>query len=453
MTTNVAVPVPAPVVTTKSKVTLADHLELRNLPLATTPAGKNFAIKSLHPADSEIKTCRGPGGVLPTLSIACDAVDTFPFPANAVGCTVIQTPNPFCPVGVYFTDADNTSVESWSFTNTALDCPGWLRNSANIAAASSVGLQTWDRKIEKYRVLAQSVTVDVIAPALSDQGTIVSAQYDACPRTAQFSYMDPTQTTGLLACDAWFYGPPPSSGQLLMGTSAYTAKAREGFYQPLKIGKFKWRNVRDNFVQMEDQGGMNQAHSCPHKMYNYPILVGSNAPVGTNQFALPKPTSNAVGITIIEGTAGNPQVSIRLRFRQVCEILPRLGGTLAPLAEAAYPPDELSYRMISEIAGRMKDAYPASYNDLGKLVNTITNIGKSVLKYADPILDAVGLVPGVGNIVTGIRKGVNIANAARKLFDEPGSKTPGKPPAAKPKPKGPKRAPRRARKANPPARK
>lgn len=414
--TNIAVPEPAPVVVTTKGVTLADQMQLRNLPLATTPAGKNFAIKTLHPADHEIKAARAPGGLLPSLAISADLIDTVPFPAGAASCYIVQIPNPAVPLSIVFVDAMDQYVDHYVWANSALGGRGLLHAPSNY----QVIMGFWDnvqKQVEAYRVTSQSVTVDVIAPMVADQGTIVSAQFTKTPLT-----MSPSIVHGnnkmTMAADVWAYDDVASANALLMGTSAYTSKAREGFYQPLKIGKYKFVNATDGMIQLKCPTTKGVVMSDQDLKYsNFPTYF-NNILLTADDTPTPKPTSDVVGITWIEGTAGHPSVSLRLRARQVIEIIPTLGSTYAPMAEAPYPPDELAFKMVREIGARMKDAYPASYNDWGALKDTILKIGKSVLKYADPVLDVIQTIPGVGNAVSAIRGGVKLAQGVSGIIGQ-----------------------------------
>lgn len=421
LVTNVAVPVPAPVVATASKVSLADHLDLRNLPLATTPGGRTFAIKSLHPADSEIKCARGPGGIVPSVAISYDAVDTIPFPVGAVKALFLQTPNPIYPASLVFFDATNTYIDHYLWQNAAVGGLGLLHQPAN-ATQLLDPLSQFRINIDKYRVTAQSITCDVIAPAVADQGTILSAQWVDAPATLQPSCFDvtsgnpgtiPSKITFM--CDWWLYHTLPTADKYLMATSAYSSKAREGFYQPLKIDKFKFVSSDDGVWFGTDSSEQEVANELPTLLGNYPIWFNHFDPSHATLKPLLKPSGHIVGGTWIEGTAGNPNVSLRVRVRQNMEVIPVLGKLYAPLAEAPLPPDELCYKMIREISGRMKDGYPASYNDLGKLKDTILKIGKSVLKYADPVLDVMSVIPGVGPIASGAKLATQFASGLAKI--------------------------------------
>lgn len=409
---------------TTTKVTLADHLDLANLPLATTPGGRNFALKALHPAESTIKSSRAPGAIVPTVAIACDMVDTIPFPPGAVGAVIQQWPHLTHPMSVTFIDATQTQIGYYVWQNAAIGGGAHPAvNPANWAAIADWSREV-DQTIQGYRITSQSITTDVIAPSVANQGTIVSAQFEMRPATRQLSFWD--ADNGNInyknVVDLWCYNKPPESSQLLMGTSAYTSQATSGFYQPLKLSRFKFVNMNDTMLAVSDAVNDRLSQILSVKSPTFPVNLGGFSMAAADA-PLVKPSSYGVGMTYIEGTAGNPQVSLRIRFRQVAEIIPMLGGVYAPLAEAPLPPDELAFKMVAEIGARMKDAYPASYNDMGTLINAIKKIGKSVLKYADPVLDMVSLVPGAGTIAGGAKMALNLGKGIATLASAKSSKT------------------------------
>jgi hypothetical protein len=422
-------------------------MDLRNLPLAATPAGKAFAIKCLHPADHEIKTVRGPGGRVPSVGIASDMVETIAWPAGATYARIVQLANPAYPLFVDFRDAADANVKWYAWANAALGGPGVQENPTT--PAKYAWMQGIANRIVAHRVMAQSVTCDVIAPAVANQGTIVSAQMSLPPQTVNFSsgnYDGSWALTGVNhVCDGYIYPwPPPTSAQLLMGTSAYTSRAVDGFYQPLKLDRFKFINTYDNFLPLNGVPDQVGTPNVSTGMGQWPYYLPGNV-YNMASASFPKPSSNIVGITFIEGTAGNPSVSLRLRCRQVLEIVPKIGSTMAPLAEAPFPPDELAYKMVVEIGARMKDAYPASYNSLGKLRETIAKIGKAVLKYADPVLDVMSVIPGVGSVASGLKVASKVGKSIMAGIDKLDGTGEVRKPLPAPRQQAPRQAQSRAR--------
>lgn len=421
---SAAPPTTAPVVVTKTAVTLADHLDLRNLPLATTPGGKNFALKCLHPAESEIKVNRGPGGSLPSVGMNFDFIKTIPVPLNTVNCYIVQTANPLVPLMLDFLDSQGTSVGRAAYTNTAFGLSGYKTAWSSYGGLIPTTVNNYLEWVDDYRVTAQSLTLDYIAPMVADQGTITAAQFTHKPVTqspASCTFRDSQGTPPYAmqsynsVADTWFYEPMPDPQTLLMGTSAYTAKLREGVYQPLKLTKFKWVNARDRFVPLNSRSavtGMIVREAVPSVPGSiaavFPYMI-SDTPLATDA-PLVKPSCHTVGLVHISGmgVTSTNNVSLRIRFRQCIEMHVTPGSLWSPMTEAPYPPDRLAYEMVAEIFGRMKDGYPASYNDLGKLKDTIGKLGNELIQYVDPVLDVLGMVPGVGSVASGLKTAMKV---------------------------------------------
>lgn len=80
--------------------------------------------------------------------------------------------------------------------------------------------------------------------------------------------------------------------------------------------------------------------------------------------------SNA-GIIFFDGLTTGVGSTLRIRLRYTIEMRPAPGTTYSSMVEVPPAPDELAFRMITEVQARMADAYPASYNDSGKLLDFI----------------------------------------------------------------------------------
>lgn len=409
-----------PVVVSRGKISLADHLKLNELPLATTPGGKNFALKALHPSEHTIKSARVPGSNVPSVAVCWDSVNTVNITnANSVA-SISQTANPICPVVMSVKDGGTTTF--YDFFNTVLTGEALVPGPSASQVRSIVGNVT---KFEKYRVTSQSVTVELIAPQLADQGTITAAQFAVEPTTVQ-----PTTVSGATSLvvfpDVWVYRPLPQPGMWLLGTSAYTSKAREGVYQPLKLDKFDWVSAYDVVSMFDDSVGRGNFQLNLTDRLEFPYM--SNRTAVANQSDLDfimRPSSDTVGVIQVAGIAAT--ASLRIRIRQVVELTGTPDSFFAPMFEAPLPPDELSQKMYFEISARMADAYPASYNDLGKLRDIIYKVGKKVLPFAEPLLDVasgfggpIGLLASAGKALlptaqAGIAKEREKRKAQKKL--------------------------------------
>lgn len=97
-----------------------------------------------------------------------------------------------------------------------------------------------------------------------------------------------------------------------------------------------------------------------------------------------------------------------------CQVQPGTVLTSHQMLSPKYDRGALdTYFMISR---EMKDAYPADYNEEGKILGTIARIAKTVSPY-------LGMVPGIGGILSPLASGVgSAASALDSLFNKEGQK-------------------------------
>lgn len=416
-------PVSPPIVVTNKKVTLADHLDLRNLPLATTPGGKNFALKALHPSEHTIKAARVPGGNKMSVAIHMDAVGTFSVPDllkthSGNMWRITQSPNIACPCLVECLTSDYAPVVNYDFMNSAL---GGQVMGANPGCTQLDGFfeNNIAGKIREYRITSQSVTVELVAPALADQGTIISAITDNPPQTFSFVYQGATPNDPIsLQPDIHLFKKPPTDDKLLLGANTYTGKARDGVYQPLKISSFKWRNARDPaFFANTDDDETYRYNVSYQDTLQWPIYCNNTDSTFWNKTPVwPKMCGNLWGITYLKGMSND--ASIRVRVRQVMEITAPVSTVYAPLLEPALPPDELAMKMYFEISSKLADGYPASYNDLGWLKDLIGKMAKAFSPLVDPALSIASNLPVVGPVVSMVKGAVTAGKEIKKAVQE-----------------------------------
>lgn len=410
---------------TTSGVTLADKLRLKDLPLATTPGGKNFVLKALHPSEHTIKSARVPGGNELSVALCSDQVYTFPITHANSGMDILLTPNVIIPASCKLW-SDGDPEKHYNMYNAAFG--GTVVENPNSGPASAMIFQL-SGLIRQYRITAQSVTVELIAPTLTDQGTITAFQGVNPPLTGNLStfVVDGSNpiTAARVGQDILVYPELPDSSSGILGSSAYTSKARDGCYMPLKLQKFKWYNFSDRAIFMSWPGvdpvsDIPYALNCTNAL-DYPYYEARGNLVAWKGLpSMPKLCGDTYGKIVVAGLAAG--VSLRIRVRQVIEIVVPPGTTYAPLVEVSLPPDELALRMYKEISARMMDAYPASYNDLGKLFSTIKGMAQKILPFVDPLLEVISKMPGyvgdLGEIGKGVatlaKEGVQIARKRRK---------------------------------------
>lgn len=396
-----AAPTPSPVTPSQMASSLRSHLKLDDLPLASTDAGKEFAIKALHPAENSIKAVRCPiGGNHPTAVAQLDAVFTLPVTNSSL--TVAMTSDPVCPLSISVPTSAST-MSHYNWYSTLLSGAGLVTEpTSDVHNALTLQLA---ELAQQYRVNALSVTAHLIAPDLANQGFITAAQYTSTPQCTVRLQSDATANAQPM--QMWARRPPATASQVIQGTTAYTGQAKEGVYIPYKISNMgKWRSTTDLRCQYE-------AGTTIPALPGQPLAVAagySGFPYNVACLALDTQVAPAAAyhpqdwncaMAWFTGLSVSPAVAVQFRIRQVIELVPWPSTAYASLAEPPLPEDELAVKMYLEVSAKMKDAYPASYNDFAKLRSVISSLAKRVLPYVDPALTLLSSVPGIPGLVAG----------------------------------------------------
>lgn len=402
LSSSIQPPEPA-VIRVGNKISLADHLDLHNLPMAATAGGKSFAIKALHPAEATIRAVRLPGGNRASTCVTCDMIETIPVADPNLFTTIYSFASPSVPVTYCIGTAEGLMDKTFgAFGNSAF---GSAHATSPNAAFYDAATALIAAACEQYRVLAQSVTVELVAPALQNQGTIICSQVTEKPQKFHAGSLQ-SNGYGMLPYDvappAVLYDRPPTSAKMLLGTNAYTSTALEGVYAPLKLSKLRFKTSNRPSICYGAINGV----SVPTKHFSlnavniqsfpYPGLDYSADISLFQSWSCPEYTK-----IVIAGLAAG--VALRVRVRQCLEIIPYPGTVYASLVSAPLPPDEISLKMYFEISGKMKDGYPASYNDLGKLRDFVDKAARELLPFVDPALDGLlsisSMIPGAAPFV------------------------------------------------------
>jgi len=388
---------------------LKEHLNLASLPLANTQEGRDFVMKALHPSDHEVKAARVPGGTDNTLALAIDQVFTYNPSEFSYGGTELNIqlfPNVMRPLVLQHRIAGSGGHEELrlvgGFEPPALGGRGFVTDPMTAAEAMAYYNNVRDN-FEVLRITSESVTVNYVAPALSNQGSVVAAQFASAPMHTPM-YLAKIQAPGpaKFIGTPWegtayaynyfdIYDPMNKKSQLMSGTRAYTAKAVDGVYLPLRLTDFNWHSVANESckgrwycVNPVTNTQQNTPMDVMSTLYDYHPLDLQGELINSDALVL-SDMGQTMGHIIFDGQASEG-VSYQIRIRMTIEARVRPGSTYAPLCQAPPLPDELALKMYPEIAGRMKNAYPASYNDWDGLKSTIKGIARGILKVADPII-------------------------------------------------------------------
>jgi len=387
---------------------LKEHLNLESLPLASSEEGKKFVMKALHPADHEIKATRVPGGIDNTVALAIDQLFDIPLDHD---CTrLILAP---CLETPFMVEAFNYDGEGnpRPYAGLSVFQPPAFGGGGLVSYNDATSLMGPRDNFESIAITSESFTAEFIAPALSNQGAVCSAQFPHKPQLVSVASGDALTAEG----DMNVYSIPfcifdnyPEKAACLSGTRAYSGKLTGGVYVPLRLTSFKQRYINDSFCRGYAQPGAQNRDggAIPRRTFGGVGYMSDRVGMGL-MYERILPLGNTWSVTYLDGYAKG-QVSLRVRFRMTVEGRVYPGSSYAPLAEPPPVPDDVALKMYREIAGRLTNAYPASYNDWNKLKGTVLSLASKLL---------TNVAPWVKTAVKGLPYGSALSMLADPLID------------------------------------
>lgn len=335
-------------------------------------------------------------------------------------------------------------------------------------------------QFERWREVYAGVTVYQDGPTLSDQGTVAACQYgfdgnvsNAAQRWETSAGSNITFGSSARGLVQYPSNKLPSYEMSQAMPNAYFNQSKFGVYMPLRLGPNHqvWKSQADilNFVASRGQfTGSTYYPQVPFQeftgiqgiqipaitpdylhmffpaqdalgdaanMRGYPphpqlysacyvadgTLLTSKATGMSSLCEMMPQLANNVGAICFRNMA--VATGLQLYFRVGLEAQCRLGSSFAPYLKVAPAYDPLAVENYYRISRELKDAYPADFNDLGKLWDTIKSVARSVIP---SITRGLSFVPGpVGMIAQGVGALVN------PLLEGGGNTAPrDKPPAA-----------------------
>lgn len=388
---------------------------MASLPLANTEEGKRFVVKALHPADHELKTQQVPKGTNNTVCVTLD--EAFDIAPQGHLVRLITYPHPIAPVVVEVDTAnDGTFSTRRVFVSTA-----WGGNNTGLVNQMAMSpITALSTSVEAGRITHQSVTCELVAPALANQGRVASAQYTLY---SQRAYANTTFTGagnsilggGTLVKMYYVYDKPPEYESLLAGHRAFTSQATSGAYVPLRLtDEFGWHATNDICGGLFVGKGSDNPPFNPNDLCNVVArdLIPNGISASTGYF--PMMWGTTASVTYFSGLDVNANIHVRIRQGTECRTRP--GTVLAGLSQVPPLADPLALKMYDEIAGRMEDAYPASYNDWATLKKKIASIGRAVLPFAEPLVAAATSALPMGGVISPIATQI-VRGVRQKLED------------------------------------
>lgn len=266
-------------------------------------------------------------------------------------------------------------------------------------------LTTINQNVREARLAYFGATVELQAPALSDQGTLNCVQYEV-PDDDFCACMPNTVSNAVRALKKikvthWDQFASFDSIQSL--PNAYTGRARDGVYTPMKLSPedLHFRNMRCTEAVHTDYDASTTSYAtdtlsittstsltgpigCCRDL-NIPNL----AQVGTaiQDERLPRLT-NRISHICVRGMA--PTSSLYVTVRSGYEITVSPGSIYSPYVRNPVALDRTALDAYFGISRQLADAYPADYNSLGTLLPIIASIASEVLP---------SLVPKVAEVV------------------------------------------------------
>jgi len=307
---------------------------------------------------------------------------------------------------------------------------------------------------EKWRMVYCGATAYQDGPALSNQGTVAAAQFTAMPRL----FTATTSMGGLGAgglegqplatklVESWQAGDTPDFTALQSMPNAYFGESKDGCYMPLRLSANhqEWHGPNDNHMLATlhnplsgyIQSGAsttqtdlaaafpmisaNNSEACysndltaliagwtSSRMKNsswlpdatgYGCIVDGNTIAGSATVTklvgslVNAPCNDLAGRMCFRGLSVSTQVVVYLRVG--FEVMVQPGTSYAPYLRLSPVYDPAALVSYYKISRELKDAYPADYNDEGKLWDTIKSAARVVLPAAG------ALIPGMAPLAS-----------------------------------------------------
>jgi len=415
----------------------------KNLVMGATDTGKSWCIKALHPSDP-LTEVRGIPDKSAVPSVFLNYQSTFTLSPPGTGFPTWQFDSALVPHPITF-----MSVAK-AYTNLSSASAVALSNQQITGATHTAKYQTFKTMCERWRLAYMSVTVYQDAPSLSDQGTIVVCQLPIQPKHSAtgFSlapYSTPPGSNWAYLCpitEGFTDSDLPSFERSQAMPNAYFSRSKEGAYVPLKLTKTcqKWHSQSDSVLSALDNSTTAVLGASPLATYfksasaTFPPIVADlaayNAAVGgvyphfdlhpvmmvasltdgiitaPNVF-LGDATSAMCNDNWAHISARNLSTSTSYSFfiRAGFEVQVQPGSVLSPDLKISPMYDEDALKSYFMISREMKDAYPADYNDLGKIWNVIKGVASTVAPYISKIPGPIGAITrGYQAMVPGFKK-------------------------------------------------
>lgn len=408
--------------------------------LSSTPEGRAWVTKALHPADP-ITDCRGipDESNAPTVVVTYNTVQRLSFSAAGPswGFDLTVMPNVICQGFARVYDSTGVTVGLVNFLNQGLTPPG-------VPAPSYAQLLAQFRSmgIEAHRLVYMGVTAYQDGPALADQGTIVGAQWEVARKKYCTTFVNgaglgthgPLATRRAVTYQDSDFAQYERSQYL---PNAYFSMSKAGAYLPLRLQGRSWVTDADLELPLVEASlfpGRDDMNYIPAAAPGTPTapfpaldpVWYEGATGALHGDSVYRPLNHIWGGLSARNLS--PQTSFAFYYRVAIEC--RVSPTSVFASQVRMSPmyDPTALAAYVRISRELKDAYPADYNDLGKIWEVIKQAARVVL----PVISGLGPIGAAvgagGSAALGLVDAIRARREAAKATGGRGEAD--KPPAA-----------------------
>lgn len=387
---------------------LGDLVRAQTRSLGDTEAGREWCLKALHPSDPIADPGGYPDGTTGS-SIQMNYQSTYTLrpQTGATGTwsfDLTLLPNPIQFAATLIKDSVSTDGKWSDMMNTQLVGGTFAQKMASLTSMSNM-----------WRLTHMSITIIQDGPDLANQGTLVASQCVAKPTIASFGMTNNDGSVKYLTNQTQCFRATdqPTFNVMQAMPNAYYGKSKDGCYLPLRLDDIRWRGqdtCRFNYGNLitNEVGGYPIANSASLSTWPYTAaqrLYTSAGNLGGD--LVPESCNSKFGYVSVQNLSVQTSMSVFIRAGYEFQCPPASLLSSQQKLCAVYDPRAIeSYQAI---VMTLKDAYPADYNDLGKLWESIKSgirtVIPHVVKYgrlALPLLHASPLAAGSGAATKGL---------------------------------------------------
>lgn len=389
---------------------LKEYIEAKSMLMGDTPSGGDWCLKALHPSDPLTDVLGIPDkSAVPSTFLNYQATFTLEPPVGAAdswGFDIEVKPHPVSFLTYNAWDKDSVHSSHGEFLNPQLD-----------GATHGLKIQALRLLGEKWRLAYMGVTCHQDGADLTNQGTLVACQRPVEPIVASVS--GPGGPGGVFMLPGTIWQPDDvatfTTSQSM--PNAYFGRSREGCYMPLKLNKTCQQWYGDAHLAQNVAVGVAESvfhYTTPtSNVGQWPYYDLPTPSYSASVFSEGEPTSLPLNATWGAICARNLAPTTRFTFfvRLGLELQVQPGTTLSPHLRLSPPYDGRALKTYFAIARELKDAYPADFNDFGKLWNVIKQAASVVM----PIVRTMGPIgAGVGALGDMAIRGIDSRVSARE---------------------------------------